>query len=415
MPYRSDYNHPTVFWIMNGWNDFQYNMAAGAASCGSCYWWLPGSNSGPSQYETWDTYASQQIVLNKDTNYDRAGMAPLKSFVGNSCVAAMNSFQMNGQTAECLGVRGDGSAGLSAVESTAPPGPNGANLPAQPFQVYYPVLGEVHNPTICTTSDCSPNVNPCDGADTFSTCAVTQLDHYTTSFNFAQTNFSAVWLRKGWDLVTNSAFTDTQSGGLNFITGGGYTRSDVSLGEWLLVRNTVFIGHSQPFTANNVPANAFASDVGPFNSFSQLSCDNKANTATDHCEYANGGMSFNLPSFPGQKLLNIYDGPSHQDSNAYLDINTSKITDCTAGSGTCQNSAVPLAWNYGVLQDKTKTYCYLPNAAIGWKQPNGFYYPPAFHSKNLFFNNVDIRHFVIEPLFSPITPTRVRSVPAEPG
>jgi hypothetical protein len=40
-----------------------------------------------------------------------------------------------------------------------------------------------------------------------------------------------VWLRKGWDLVTNSAITDTETGGLNFITGGGYTRADVSLGE----------------------------------------------------------------------------------------------------------------------------------------------------------------------------------------
>lgn len=40
-----------------------------------------------------------------------------------------------------------------------------------------------------------------------------------------------MWLRKGWDLVTNSAITDTETGGLNFITGGGYTRADVSLGE----------------------------------------------------------------------------------------------------------------------------------------------------------------------------------------
>ena len=47
--------------------------------------------------------------------------------------------------------------------------------------------------------------------------------------------------------------------------------------------------------------------------------------------------------------------------------------------------------------------CYMPNAAIGWKQPNGFYYPPAFYSKNLYFSNVDIRHFVIEPLFQPGT------------
>ena len=42
--------------------------------------------------------------------------------------------------------------------------------------------------------------------------------------------------------------------------------------------------------------------------------------------------------------------------------------------------------------------------AIAWKQSNGFYYPPAFHSNKLYFNNnVDIRHFVIEPLFLPGT------------
>ncbi len=45
--------------------------------------------------------------------------------------------------------------------------------------------------------------------------------------------------------------------------------------------------------------------------------------------------------------------------------------------------------------------CVLPNAAIAWKQPNGFYYPPAFHSTNLAFHDVDIRHFVIQPLWQP--------------
>ena len=29
---------PSVFWITNGWNDFQGNMAAGAGMCGVCYW-----------------------------------------------------------------------------------------------------------------------------------------------------------------------------------------------------------------------------------------------------------------------------------------------------------------------------------------------------------------------------------------
>ena len=53
----------------------------------------------------------------------------------------------------------------------------------------------------------------------------------------------------------------------------------------------------------------------------------------------------------------------------------------------------------GDPQDANGT-CYLPNAAIAWKQSNGFYYPPAFHSDQLYFQNVDIRHFVIEPLFN---------------
>ena len=60
-------------------------------------------------------------------------------------------------------------------------------------------------------------------------------------------------------------------------------------------------------------------------------------------------------------------------------------------------------WMYtaalGIPIDQQSGKCVLPNAAIGWKQPNGFYYPPAFHSTNLFFKNVNIRHYVIEPLW----------------
>lgn len=402
MPYRSDYNHPTIFWITNGWNDFEYNFAAGAATCGACYWWLPAGNSGPSQYEYWESYASQQIVKeNLQNNFDRAGLSPLQKFVGNSCIAAMNSFQMIATTANCAGVQPPGNAdrGLSAVESLAAPnGPDARSLDLQPFQVYYPVLSEQHTPTICNTKDCAGTLaNPkCDSIDSHNNCIVTQLDHYTTSFNFAQTNFAAVWLRKGWDLFSNGALTDIQSGGLNFITGGGYTHSDVSVGEWLLSRHSVFLGHSQPRDQN-----PYAMDVGPFNAKTKdkIKC---GTDAPDHCEYAPGGMSYNLPAYPGQKLLNIYDGPSHQLNNAYIDIEASALDNCSHDTGDCNNSSVPLARNLGVLYNDEKKSCYLPNAAIAWKQPNGFYYPPAFHSLNLWFKNVDIRHFVVEPLFSKI-------------
>ena len=64
------------------------------------------------------------------------------------------------------------------------------------------------------------------------------------------------------------------------------------------------------------------------------------------------------------------------------------------------------AYNSGVIQNPggnlPTNNCILPNAAISWKQPNGFYYPPAFDSRNLYFDpSVDIRHFVIDPLWQP--------------
>jgi hypothetical protein len=54
VPYHTDFDHPAVFWIMNGYNDFQYNMAAGAGACGACFWLVPGSTSGPSRHQHWE-------------------------------------------------------------------------------------------------------------------------------------------------------------------------------------------------------------------------------------------------------------------------------------------------------------------------------------------------------------------------
>ena len=44
-PWRTDFQHPTVFWITNGWNEFVGNMAAGAGACGAAYWFVPSWNS----------------------------------------------------------------------------------------------------------------------------------------------------------------------------------------------------------------------------------------------------------------------------------------------------------------------------------------------------------------------------------
>ena len=407
-PYRSDYDHPTVFWIMNGWNDFHDNMAAGAGTCGACYWLVPGFNSTISRGQKWESYASLQ------SDSTRGGITPLKSFAGNSCTAAMTSFQTVSATEACLGLG-----------------------PETPF----PTLPLINNPLAANAGDLSyyPGVDPSGGrfgtqcggagADPYADCSsaprcsagfpancmVTVLDRYTTSFNWATFNFAAIWLRPQWYLLTNSVITDVQQAGLTMVTGGGYTASDVIPGHWALVQKSVFIGHTQE-------GNPLASNGGPFNPQSGLRCaqDASGNRPGNYCLSIDEGVSHQVSNFGMyQRLFSVYDGPAFQDSNAYLNITTRTIDDCTPfvdtvnKAGRCDpknfDQGRQSAWLAGFVQGLPKAqpdpqnpaqdFCYMPNAAIGWKQPNGFFYPPAFHSENLFFSGVDIRHFVISPLF----------------
>ena len=406
MPYRSDWNHPSAFWIMNGWNDFQYNMAAGVTSCGSCYWLLPGANGGPSMFETWDGYASQQLNVQdmsslRMDNTGRSGLTPLKSFIGNSCVASQLSFTSIGDTYDCGGFS-DGPANdttLQAVTNTFAPPVTQSDTPT--YRVYYPQITGLRNPSQCLGADDPKNPTDCSSGNTTvppcantgpnkSICEATVLDHYDTSFNYAQTNFAAIWMRPKWFLFTDGAVTDSQYAGLNFTTGGGYTQSDNPLGNWMLAYKTAFIGTSQTIGSDGFPANGYASEAGPFNPKTGLNCANQADRG--YCLSTADAISIQVNPFPGQRLFSVYDGPAFQQSNAYLDVYPTLMP----GSGT--------GWMYrtffvdGVPKDASGT-CYLPNAGIAWKQPNGFYYPPAFHSLNLMFRNDNIRHFLIEPLF----------------
>lgn len=391
VPYHSDYDHPSVFWIMNGWNDFQYNFAAGAGTCGVCYWLVPGYNGGHSAGQNWSGYAAMQKGL------ARAGMTPLKSFVGNTCTSAMNSFNTIGDSTVCNGVGGpttDKKPKLEPIDNPLAPPSSGEK--AQPL--YYPNVdrGGGRFATLCdeTKEDCT-EVKKCgSGEANEKNCAITAIDRYTSSFHWAETNFSALWLRPQWYLFINSVLTDVQNGGLTFVTGGGYTESDVINGYWALARKSVFIGQSQR-------NNPFAADTSPFNP-EGLQCDTDA---PNYCVSRDEGVSFPISNFGmNQRFFNIYDGPSYQDSNAYLDIQRATIDDChrSPTPQLCLHSKYLSGRVVGLPVLPSGT-CYMPNAAIAWKQPNGFYYPPAFHSRNLFFHDVDIRHFVIEPLFQPDT------------
>jgi hypothetical protein len=382
-PYLADWVHPTVFWLMNGWNDFEYNMAAGAGACGACYWPVDGMISGPSKNMAWKSYASIQR--------NNAGTAPYMKFTGNYCTTAMNSFNTTSDAGSCHGVL-DGSVRLEQVPNDLAPAPQSAE-----GMGYYPIVASLPAYTRCEgeNTDCS-SINPCAEGNR-ENCMVTVLDRYTTSFNWGQKNFSAIWLRPRWFLVQNSVITDVQQAGLTFVTGGDYTHSSVISGNWMLARKTVSIGSTQP-------DNPFASAAGPFNP-DGLACDNPI-ADSNYCLSREQGISMQLDGFGmNQRFFNVYDGPSLQDSNAYLDIRKTFIDDCPFpnNSQQCNNSNWMYGRVLGLPGDEQEKTGYLPNAAIAWKQSNGFYYPPAFHSTNLFFKDVDIRHFVIEPLFAPET------------
>ncbi|MBV8629280.1 MAG: hypothetical protein JOZ83_00035 [Silvibacterium sp.] len=420
-PYHSDWDHPSVFWIMNTWNDFRYNVAVGAGTCGACYWMPPSEISGLSVYETWNSYAGMQTS-------GRGGVAPLMNFVGNSCSTAMNSLETVGDTAVCNGV---------SYAETAPSDKTNWLVAVSNAAQLYPTIdaGLRQHATVCNQEDCS-TVPTCTGeGENEANCAATVIDHYTTSFNWASTNFAAVWLRGWWYLMQNSAITDSQSAGFTAITGGGYTRADVAQGFWNLSLRNIFVGNTQP---NNtpcmltdsgypvmLPANAAASNAGPFNPCAIASCPFAGVGNSDHCVSKADDISMPIGPFANaQRLFSIYDGPVFEDSDVFADINPTDVgtlEQCKKPvggvtiPGTCQKLGFMNAFQAGVLQypspssDDTKlpptpvgtNHCILPNAAIAWKQPNGFYYPPAFHSKNLAFNDVQIRHYVVEPPWLP--------------
>ncbi len=415
-PYHSDWRTPTVFWIMNGWNEFQYNFASSAGTCGVCYWLLPGGISVLSQFEYFYGYAGQQLVEPNPLGpglFSQAGYTPLGTFVGNSCSTAMMAFLNVGKASDCDGVSNDGDTSkLQAVPNPVAParGQDGMDN-------YYPYVGSLRNPTGCTGPNCrcapgEPTCNPpCTGSNNQEgTCVVTTLDRFSTSFNWAEKNFSAIWLRPWWFLVKNSAITDPQQGGITFVTSGGYTRADVAQGYWSLLRNSALVGNTQDPDGN--PGNPYASSAGPFNPHG-LQCSPGPPTAA-YCLSQEQGISYPSDSFnSNQRLINIYDGPSYQQRNAFLDIPVTKIgmrSTASCPPPTQEKNYQFCDFGYlaavqpGIPVDPGSPAgspeCYIPNAAIAWKQSNGFFYPPAFHSDNLFFNNVDIRHFVIEPLFN---------------
>jgi hypothetical protein len=424
-PLHSDVNNPSAFWIQNAWNDIEYNAAVGCQTCGSCYWFPPAGISGPSVYENWTGYAS---IQGGSASAGHWGTAPFYNFRGNSCSAAMFALQTVGSTVQCNRIQyggnpmSDGNVFGAVVNKNTP-----KDESSFPYEV-----GQRNHATLCSDAnlngDCTktPVCLPTDKNE--STCAATVVDRFTTSFNWAPKNFAAVWMRGWWQLLQNSAITDQFKGGLTFVSGGGFTRSDAAQGFWSVLKNSVLVGQTQEqFEDPNgadYPANPAASVAGPFN-LKALACD-QATGGSACLSYRDGINMLNESFGDYEHLFNIYDGPAAQYNNIYADVNVTKIgvdtrnadiakngskcvnapdlssSNCTSfGFQATRNNGNVVRRNTNAPTDTIKLddECFIPNSAIAWKQPNGFYYPPAFHSDNLVFSNVDIRHYVIQPLF----------------
>src|SRR5262249_15931526 len=161
------------------------------------------------------------------------------------------------------------------------------------------------------------------------------------------------------------------------------------------------IGHTQEQAMdakNSNQANPYASAAGPFNplqatigdiTLKGLASDNTSAQASNYCLSKQEGISMQLDGFGmNQRFFNIYDGPSLQDSNAYLGITKTVITDVTSPdckANPQQAKCCPSPnqfkqcndspWMYGrvlgvpgEVGDRGPGQCYLPNAAIAWKQ-----------------------------------------------
>lgn len=387
MATQSDYVTPAVFLIANPYNTYEHNMAVGAGACGSCYWIVPGPATAPPDHAPAGYISAMQD----------AAHAPLYSFKGNFCSTAQYSLLTIGGITTCNGVTTN-----SDYEGQDLWGND------QPLPLLVPVKNTTdHSLTINKASNYTPVIQDanhqnmaCSKGETAG-CSVTVIDNYTSSFHWGQQNWSAIWLRNNWFLFTDSALTDILGPGLTMVSGGSYEQ--VLNGYWALTRRTVFVGQTQE-------GNDFATAAGPkLNSTTHLKCGGNNN---GFCIFGKDGISIPTDNFMNyQRFYNIYDGPVYQESNAYLNIkgvkvgtqNSEYIYGLKSGDADGFNAnrslGIPKAKEAGIYGGYAAGDCILTNAAIAWKQPNGFYYPPAFHSKNLAFKNVDLRHFVLVPLF----------------
>lgn len=376
----SDTYMPVMYWMMNTYNEFVGNAAVGVHGFGSCFWLLGSAVSGPSRTHQFAGFASYNAG-------DR--QAPLLRFRGNTCSTAPIALPSTREIDPA-------SNGFTLATDTGyvpldnPYLTHGLDLPKNYAR---PIVSGSFQPKLEGQSkNCSNQASTQILGNNVDTCVMTVIDRFATSYNWAALNFGSIWLRPWFYLFSNGAVTDQLFGGLGFVTGGDYQQA--LPGYLALAQNSLFVGTTQP-----PKTNPHAKRSGPLLTVkdgddvkSYFPCTEGRITCNLHAD----GTGLWTGAFNPKRLITIYDGPTYADGNAFLNVGAwqcnaqpckggSKPADCTLEDG-----ALPCGIYTSTSQPaapSSTTDMTVLDAAIGWKQSNGFYYPPAFnYRRNAFLN-----------------------------
>jgi hypothetical protein len=372
-PFGSDSYYPVGFWMMNTWNDIVGNQVAGVGGFGSCYWLLGAGVSGPSLDLTWSTGMDEPASAGY-AGYNQAStrQAPLKRFRGNGCSTAQYALQTTLQVEPAS----------FGAQFGYTPAMNPYDIP----QDMLPLVAGDYLPVLINGTSCATQRTALDTGGNKESCALTLIDRFSTSFNWASANFGAVWLRPQFFAFTNGAVTDQLFGGLTFVSGGAWTQAPP--GYFTVTKDSIYSGSTQQNVA----------EAGPFGP----SLDVGTCTA-DACPLPIDGTATLTGGFQPKRLINIYDGPFFADGNAFTNAPAMECDpmQVTAGNPQCgiyMSTVQPqsCAGLPSIEAPGTDGGMCVLAAAVGWKQPNGFFYPPAFAFQNTAFDDDTVRHNVID-------------------
>lgn len=372
----SDGSMPVMYWTMNAYNELVGNHAVGVYGFGSCYWLLGSGLSGSSRtHHKFAGYAAYNAFPSPPNGFPSDRHAPVLRFRGNSCTTA--TYALPSSIAVTPGGKNN-PIGYTEASNPYITNADGSKKSDAELGMNYarPYLtgNYVAIPKNDRSQQCAnAGTNEAGLEANVESCAMTLIDRFTTSFNSAQVNFGSIWLRPYMYLFANGAVTDQLGGGLTFVTGGSWLQ--VAPAYLSLAQNSLFVGTTQH------GGSKYAQRSGPIFEHSSsepfTACSAVAQTT---CDLPVEGTGYFRGEFNPKRLINIYDGPAYADGNTFLNVGSWQ---CDPQPAAGQDFDGPLPC--GVYSSTTQPLApdgsnemLVLDAAIGWKQPNGFYYPPAF-------------------------------------